>query len=52
MRGRRGSAALAARDLLALTAYSYAVGNGDLHGKNHSVLRRPDGIWAAALRGP
>jgi len=40
-----GSARAATLDLLRLTVYSYAIGNGDLHGKNYSVRRHPRGHW-------
>ena len=37
---------LAALRLLRLFAYSYLIGNGDLHGKNVSVYDHPEGIWS------
>ncbi len=39
-----GSARQAALELLRLTVYSYAIGNGDLHGKNYSIRRNTSGI--------
>lgn len=41
-----GSARLATLELLRLVAYSYAIGNGDLHGKNFSVHHTTAGLWA------
>lgn len=41
-----GSARLATLDLLRLVAYSYGIGNGDLHGKNFSVHLSVAGLWA------
>ncbi|KQU36558.1 MULTISPECIES: type II toxin-antitoxin system HipA family toxin [unclassified Rhodococcus (in: high G+C Gram-positive bacteria)] len=40
-----GSARQAALELLRLTVYSYAIGNGDLHGKNYSIRRKTSGMW-------
>ncbi len=40
-----GSARQVTLETLRLTAYSYAIGNGDLHGKNFSLYRSPAGIW-------
>ncbi|MFB8278572.1 type II toxin-antitoxin system HipA family toxin [Nocardia colli] len=40
-----GSARLVTLEALRLVAYSYAIGNGDLHGKNFSIYA-PDGRWA------
>lgn len=40
-----GSRPLAVRRLVELAAFSYLVGNGDLHGKNLSIRRSPSGIW-------
>lgn len=40
-----GSAPLAVREALELAAFSYVIGNGDLHGKNLSVRRAPNGLW-------
>ncbi|GAA4804461.1 type II toxin-antitoxin system HipA family toxin [Tomitella cavernea] len=39
-----GSHAAAALDLLRQFAFSWLIGNGDLHGKNLSI-HAPDGIW-------
>jgi len=36
---------VAALRLLRLFAYSYLIGNGDLHGKNVSVYDHPEGVW-------
>ncbi|CDZ92426.1 Serine/threonine-protein kinase toxin HipA [Rhodococcus ruber] len=41
-----GSARVATLELLRLVAYSYAVGNGDLHGKNFSIRLTEAGLWA------
>ncbi|MEV6275889.1 HipA domain-containing protein [Nocardia sp. NPDC051832] len=41
----RGSRALAVLQLLEIAAFSYLIGNGDLHGKNLSIRQRPDDIW-------
>lgn len=41
-----GSARQATAELLRLTAYSYAIGNGDLHGKNYSIHKNTRGIWS------
>jgi serine/threonine-protein kinase HipA len=41
-----GSARQATAELLRLTAYSYAIGNGDLHGKNYSIHNNTRGIWS------
>ncbi|MGW6422827.1 type II toxin-antitoxin system HipA family toxin [Nocardia sp. NPDC055053] len=40
-----GSAPLATRRTLAIAAFSYLIGNGDLHGKNLSVRRSREGVW-------
>nr|WP_307188686.1 HipA domain-containing protein [Nocardia amikacinitolerans] len=40
-----GSRPLAILQLLEMAAFSYLIGNGDLHGKNLSIRRTPDGIW-------
>ncbi|MFH5212256.1 type II toxin-antitoxin system HipA family toxin [Antrihabitans sp. NCIMB 15449] len=40
-----GSARAATLDVLRLVAYSYAIGNGDLHGKNFSVFASKAGVW-------
>lgn len=41
-----GSARQATAELLRLTAYSYAIENGDLHGKNYSIHNNTRGIWS------
>lgn len=41
-----GSARAATLEALRLVAYSYVIGNGDLHGKNFSVYLSPAGIWS------
>lgn len=41
-----GSRPLAIRRALELAAYSYLIGNGDLHAKNLSIHQDPRGIWA------
>ncbi len=43
-----GSAPLALRAVLLLVAFSYLIGNGDLHAKNFSAALRPDGAWGAS----
>ncbi len=43
-----GSAPLALRQVLLLVAFSYLIGNGDLHGKNFSAALQPDGAWGAS----
>jgi serine/threonine-protein kinase HipA len=40
-----GSGRLAVRQALEIAAFSYLIGNGDLHGKNLSVRRNPDRMW-------
>lgn len=40
-----GSYPLATLHMLEIAAFSYLVGNGDLHGKNLSIRQNPDGIW-------
>lgn len=40
-----GSRQLALRRVLELVAFSYLIGNGDLHGKNFSVRQSPAGFW-------
>jgi len=40
-----GSRPLAVRRVLEIAAFSYLIGNGDLHGKNLSVRQTPDGVW-------
>lgn len=42
-----GSARVAALDLLRLVAFSYLIGNGDLHGKNMSIGVAEGGRWRA-----
>nr|WP_231912530.1 HipA domain-containing protein [Rhodococcus sp. EPR-157] len=39
-------ASQATAELLRLTAYSYAIGNGDLHGKNYSIHQNGRGMWS------
>ncbi|MFD4179833.1 type II toxin-antitoxin system HipA family toxin [Rhodococcus sp. NPDC058514] len=39
-----GSAAVATLELLRTVAFSWLIGNGDLHGKNISIYA-PDGVW-------
>nr|WP_308014405.1 MULTISPECIES: HipA domain-containing protein [unclassified Rhodococcus (in: high G+C Gram-positive bacteria)] len=41
-----GSARQAALELIRLTVYSYAIGNGDLHGKNYSIHQGKHGLWS------
>ncbi|MBF6239020.1 HipA domain-containing protein [Nocardia otitidiscaviarum] len=41
----RGSRPLATLHLLEIAAFSYLIGNGDLHGKNLSIRQSPNGIW-------
>ncbi|MET8427579.1 HipA domain-containing protein [Nocardia sp. NPDC004860] len=41
----RGSRPLAVLQLLEIAAFSYLIGNGDLHGKNLSIRRNHHGIW-------
>ncbi|GAA5056548.1 type II toxin-antitoxin system HipA family toxin [Nocardia callitridis] len=41
----RGSFALAALQMLEVAAFSYLIGNGDLHGKNLSIRQNPAGTW-------
>jgi serine/threonine-protein kinase HipA len=43
----RGSRPLATLHMLEIAAFSYLIGNGDLHGKNLSIRQNPDGIWEA-----
>ncbi|WP_378743099.1 HipA domain-containing protein [Nocardia brasiliensis] len=43
----RGSRRLANLQMLEIAAFSYLIGNGDLHGKNLSIRQNPDGIWEA-----
>jgi serine/threonine-protein kinase HipA len=40
-----GSAALLTRQALELAAFSYLIGNGDMHGKNLSIRRNTAGLW-------
>ena len=40
-----GSRPLALRRALETAAFSYVIGNGDLHGKNLSIRQAPSGIW-------
>jgi serine/threonine-protein kinase HipA len=40
-----GSGPLALRRVLELVAFSYLIGNGDLHGKNFSARLGPAGAW-------
>ncbi|MCO7218506.1 type II toxin-antitoxin system HipA family toxin [Klenkia sp. PcliD-1-E] len=40
-----GSRPLALRRILEIAAFSYLIGNGDLHGKNLSVRQTPAGLW-------
>lgn len=40
-----GSRQLALRRIMELVAFSYLIGNGDLHGKNFSVRQAPAGFW-------
>lgn len=40
-----GSRRLALRRLFEVVAFSYLIGNGDLHGKNISVRQAPSGVW-------
>ena len=40
-----GSGRLAVRQALEIAAFSYVIGNGDLHGKNLSVRRNPNQMW-------
>jgi serine/threonine-protein kinase HipA len=42
----RGSRTIAALRLLELIAFSYLIGNGDLHGKNFSIGQNASGSWA------
>ncbi|MEV5835985.1 HipA domain-containing protein [Nocardia sp. NPDC052112] len=41
----RGSRPLATLQMLEIAAFSYLIGNGDLHGKNLSVRQDPAGMW-------
>ena len=40
-----GSRPLALRRILEIAAFSYLIGNGDLHGKNLSIRQAPTGVW-------
>ena len=42
-----GSRPLALRRILETAAFSYVIGNGDLHGKNLSIRQAPSGLWEA-----
>jgi serine/threonine-protein kinase HipA len=42
-----GSRPLALRRILETAAFSYLIGNGDLHGKNLSIRQAPSGLWEA-----
>ncbi|MFI5783006.1 type II toxin-antitoxin system HipA family toxin [Nocardia sp. NPDC051570] len=41
----RGSRPLATLQMLEVAAFSYLIGNGDLHGKNLSIRQNLDAIW-------
>ncbi|MCU1640149.1 MAG: HipA-like protein [Nocardia sp.] len=43
----RGSQRLTILQMLEIAAFSYLIGNGDLHGKNLSIQQNADGIWEA-----
>jgi serine/threonine-protein kinase HipA len=40
-----GSRPLAMRRVFEIAAFSYLIGNGDLHGKNLSIRHAPSGLW-------
>lgn len=40
-----GSAQQGRSELMRMTVFSYAIGNGDLHGKNYSIYRNSRDIW-------
>lgn len=40
-----GSGPLALRRVIEIAAFSYLIGNGDLHGKNLSARQAPSGLW-------
>ncbi|MCX4095297.1 type II toxin-antitoxin system HipA family toxin [Nocardia sp. alder85J] len=40
-----GSYPVAIVRMLEIAAFSYLIGNGDLHGKNLSIRQNPDGLW-------
>ncbi|WP_019930277.1 HipA domain-containing protein [Nocardia sp. BMG111209] len=40
-----GSYPLAIVRMVEIAAFSYLIGNGDLHGKNLSIGQNPDGVW-------
>ncbi|MGX1812047.1 type II toxin-antitoxin system HipA family toxin [Nocardia sp. NPDC055321] len=40
-----GSGPLATLQVLEIAAFSYLIGNGDLHAKNLSIRQAPNGIW-------
>lgn len=42
-----GSRPLTLRRILETAAFSYVIGNGDLHGKNLSIRLAPSGLWEA-----
>ncbi|WP_308162810.1 type II toxin-antitoxin system HipA family toxin [Nocardia alni] len=41
----RGSHLVATLQMLEIAAFSYLIGNGDLHGKNLSIRQNPAGTW-------
>ncbi len=41
----RGSRRVATLQMLEIAAFSYLIGNGDLHGKNLSIRQNPAGPW-------
>lgn len=43
-----GSRPLALRRILEIAAFSYLIGNGDLHGKNLSIRQSARGLWEVA----
>ncbi|NUS43456.1 MAG: type II toxin-antitoxin system HipA family toxin [Mycobacteriaceae bacterium] len=43
----RGSRPAATLQMLEIAAFSYLIGNGDLHGKNLSIRQNSDGTWEA-----
>lgn len=42
-----GSPALVVRSMIELVAFSYLIGNGDLHAKNMSITSPDGGLWSA-----
>ena len=42
-----GSRPLALRRVIEIAAFSYLIGNGDMHGKNLSVRQAPSALWEA-----